>query len=272
MNLIYNKQIINFLIYFIVFSYFIFFIIIYLSYNRPNNELFHNYNLDKIDYKKDIKLNNYHIVCAKYNKNTDFLNKISISNTVLEKDKSNKIIEIDFNNDKIPNIANEATTYLYYIIKNYNNLPQNIIFIHDEDESWHHNGKISENIYEWIKKFEIENSHYYEINNTFICKCHCSYINEFLIFWEDCMKDKFGEFHKAHPSIGKGCAQFIISKNRILSNSRNFYVNLYKWLIDKTVGTGNGDPLNPYSGYNTGRYLEWSWRFIFSYGNYNFYP
>jgi hypothetical protein len=39
-------------------------------------------------------------------------------------------------------------------IENYDNLPENVIFIHDEDESWHHDGKITDNIYKWIDEYE----------------------------------------------------------------------------------------------------------------------
>ena len=47
--------------------------------------------------------NNYHIIVSKYKKDVSFLDKIGISYTVIDKNTA-------------PNKANEATSYLYYII------------------------------------------------------------------------------------------------------------------------------------------------------------
>jgi len=66
---------------------------------------------------------------------------------------------------------------------------------------------------------------------------------------------------KNTPSIG--CAQFIVSKKAIHKNPKDFYEKLYLWLIDNTNGEGSGDSNDLYSGYFTGRYLEWTWHLIF---------
>jgi hypothetical protein len=39
---------------------------------------------------------------------------------------------------------------------------------------------------------------------------------------------------------------------------------MYNWFIENTHGEGNGDKENLNSSFNTGRYAEWTWRFIFS--------
>ena len=66
------------------------------------------------------------------------------------------------------------------------------------------------------------------------------------------------------PDSGKCCAQFIVSKERIINKPIDFYKGLYKWLVENTNGEGNGDQNDIYSGYMTSRYAEWSWRYIFS--------
>ena len=93
----------------------------------------------------------YRIVVAKYQKDVSFLDETGIPYTVVTK-------------EEVPNKGHEATSYLYYIINNYDNLPQNLIFIHDENESWHHTGKITEHVHEWINDFEKKGSTYYEFN------------------------------------------------------------------------------------------------------------
>jgi len=198
--------------------------------------------------------NDYHIVCSKYNKNVDFLNEINIPYTIIDK-------------NTVPNKANEATSYLHYIINNYEKLPNNIIFIHDENESWHHDGKITDNIYNWINEYEKNGKLYYEFNNQVINKddpikngLNVAYND----FWDKCIKPKVGNVNDAIPESGKCCAQFIVSKSQILINTKEFYNVMYNWLINNTNGEGNGNPDDIYSGHNTSRYAEWSWRFIFS--------
>lgn len=201
-------------------------------------------------------LSNYYIVCAKYQKNCDFLNDIPIPSIVLQK-----------NIDGIPNIANEATTYLYYIIQNYDNMPKNVIFIHDENESWHHYGKITEEIYKWIKEYENQGSTYYEFNVDMNSESDYHYKNNtvFKDYYDTCLLQTIGPYETVEPKHGaKCCAQFIISRERILYRSKEFYEKIYKWLIDNTKGEGNGDENDMHSGYMTGRYLEWTWRFIFN--------
>ena len=59
-------------------------------------------------------------------------------------------------------------------------------------------------------------------------------------------------------------AQFIVSKNNVINHPKQFYENFYNWLVNNELPTT--DPgYNPgYDKYHTGRYAEWSWRFIFS--------
>lgn len=195
--------------------------------------------------------NSYFVVCSKYNKNTDFLKELSIPSIVIDK-------------NVVPNVANEATTYLYYILQNYDSLPENVIFIHDENESWHHDGKITENMEFWIKKYEESGSQYYEINKMTINKPDDYHNDAEKELWTQVFEPQLGNYNEVSPSTGKCCAQFIVSKNQIHKHPKDFYQKYYNWLIDNTAGEGNGDTNNIYSGYYTSRYAEWSWRFIFS--------
>jgi len=197
------------------------------------------------------KYADYLIICANYNKPTDFLNNIPIKSVVLKK------------GNEIPNKAHEATTYLYFIINNYDNLPENMFFIHDEDESWHHDGKISERIYEWIEKYEINGKTYYEVNDkeqnvkSWNNKTHEK-------FWNEVFKDYFGEYDKCKKVDGKCCAQFIVSKKNIQKHPKWLYEKYYKWLVENTNGQGNGNEQDEYSGFYTSRYAEWTWNTLLS--------
>jgi hypothetical protein len=201
--------------------------------------------------KESFQEREYLIVCAKYNKNTDFLKKTSIPSIVIEKNKD------------VPNVAHEATSYLYYILQNYESLPPNIIFIHDENGSWHHEGNITDNLEKWIKEYE-KKGLYYEFNNMKIEKPEDYHNEAEKELWTKVFEPHIGKYKEAAPFCGKCCAQFIVSKKQILKHPKSFYQDYYDWLLENTSGEGNGDPKDMYSGYNTSRYAEWSWRFLFS--------
>jgi len=213
------------------------------------------YFIKKIYFKKK-----YTIICARYNKNTDFLD-------ILSKKFDVKIIQkkgVSYNNKYVDHLvvnkAHEATSYLSYIIKYYDNLPDNMIFIHDENKSWHHEGLITDNIYEWIDMYETTNG-YYEFNNKKTDQCSWCYKRDvFNKLWEELFPNRKLEKHNFN---GKCCAQFIISKERILKNSKDFYMKYYNWLVTYTQDQGNGNIKNFYSGYWTSRYAEWLWKVIF---------
>lgn len=193
----------------------------------------------------------YFVVCARYNKNVDFLKEIGIPYKVIEK-------------TEVPNVANESTSYLYYIFKNYEILPENIIFIHDEDESWHHEGKITENIKGWIQEYEKLGRTYYEFNNETKKKPKHYTTKAEKKLWEEVLEPEIGKYSEAKPLEGKCCAQFIVSKKQVQKHPKKFYKDYYDWLLENTSDEGKGTRWDIYSGYHTGRYAEWSWRFIFS--------
>ena len=206
----------------------------------------------------------YHIICAKYQKSTDFLDELDppIRYSVLEKNKH------------VPNIAAEATTYLHYIIHNYDTLPKNLIFIHDENSSWHHEGKITDNVYGWIEEYEKLGKTYYEFNSHHTLSVDAveevQNLNRgsdnnkaYSDLWNTVFREYIGEFKNVRPKTGKCCAQFIVSRDAIRQHPREFYEKFYTWLTEKTSGEGIGSEDDIYSGYWTGRYAEYSWRFIF---------
>jgi len=217
------------------------------------------------------------IICARYKRDVSFLDKIKYKSVILTK------------NEDVPNIANESTTYLKYIIDNYEKLPEIMIFIHDENQSWHHDGKLTIRIPKMIDFFCKKKMGYYEFNNSKIDNDELINSEKVTNFWRDVFQKPlgFGEINEVLPIGRKCCAQFIVSKSRVLCRSKKFYVDYYDWLIKNTKSEGNGcksDISNEYykwlirdtrleeneykfdkfSGYNTGRYAEWTWYAVFN--------
>lgn len=200
------------------------------------------------------------IVCARYNKDISFLDNLDYKYTIVQKD-------VD-----VPNLANEASSYLHYIIKRYENLPKTTVFIHDEDESWHHDGKLTERLKYYLGLFSSKKMKYYEFNNivfedfgSFGTNSELKHFNEKCGFWDTVFKG-FGDIDDRLPITRRCCAQFIVSREAILRHPIEFYQNYYNWLIENSEpGTGGcANQFNPKSSYNTGRYAEWTWFALFN--------
>jgi len=70
---------------------------------------------------------NHQIVIARYNEDINYLLKYSNISIVYNKGDNN--IDLKFNYINLPNIGRESHTYLYHIIKNYDNLANKTLFI-----------------------------------------------------------------------------------------------------------------------------------------------
>jgi hypothetical protein len=155
--------------------------------------------------------------------------------------------------ETIPNKGNEASSYLQYIIENYNNLANYTFFIHGHRNSWHH----KENIDEKINNIII-NHDYYNLNDQNITTTyelsqreHNEYkiIIQLVPILENILNKKI-DFEKIKYRC---CAQFYVSKKNILLNDINVYKKLYEFIMNTNI-----------SSYFTSRLFEYTWHFIFT--------
>jgi hypothetical protein len=188
---------------------------------------------------------NYNIVISRYNKNVCWANKL--------KNNYINIIVYDKENNKNPhnipvNKGQEASSYLKYIVDYYDNLPDFTFFTHDEEYSWHHSGSIIDKFDEAVSS----NKLYYNIND----KCILGSIkNE----WYDEIKDWYNKYIEKYIPMSslpnkdwtvgyRGSAQFLVHKSIIRRLPKEFYKDLYNWIITT-------DEIN----YKTSRFMEWTW-------------
>jgi len=188
------------------------------------------------------------IVISRYNKDVDFIYKI----------KDAKIIIYDKNNSQNPynipvNKGNEASVYLKYIIDHYDSLSDFTFFMHDDEYAWHHSGSILDKYYE----AKISNKLYYNINDKCIQTQPFALQKElgekYVVFlsWYQQYIEKYiplsripKDFMYGHA----GSAQFLVHKSRIKHLPKQFYKNLYDWIITTNL-----------PNYYSGRFLEWTW-------------
>lgn len=222
------------------------------------------YTIIKINnLSKNINYSDYEIICARYIKDTSFLNNFKIKSNIIQ-----KCIDNSCNNNTCPNIGNEASSYLFYIINNWNKLPKNLIFIHDENSSWHHNGNITDNLSIWIKEYEDNGSIYYEFNSmtvdpTIIYNADSNKEPGFQKFYSENLEEYLGKWTDLPLKPRKCCAQFIVSRKQIKKNPLQMYVKIYNWIINDKLEDHN-DKTEKEKSYIKGLYCEFTWNFIFT--------
>lgn len=185
------------------------------------------------------------IVVSTHKKDVTWLNNFSKNYKIFlytKEDEKNKY--------NIPiNRGNEASAYLKYILDFYEYFPDLIFFIHDDEFSWHHSGSLILKLEEALDK----NLDYYNINDNCIMgniTPHPWY--DEIIEWYQKYIQEFIPIEKL-PSPEwtagyRGSAQFLVNKKNILNLPKNFYENLYNWIIDTDM-----------EGSKSGRFLEYTW-------------
>jgi hypothetical protein len=245
----------------------------YYELGYDNNNININDNINYINYNinNNINYNNIELVISRYNEDLEWLKNepfndipIIIYNKGINNDYINlpNIIKIE----KLPNVGREIHTYLYHIIRNYDNLADMTIFLpgsadlqhkygrsHDlvkrvkETMNTSFSGSIEENFVDSNYNFQIDNYLSSHSNNSNINKETGMKLSDVRPYGE-WFKNTFRNNQKNicitwNSIIG-------ISKKNILQNPKSFYVNLIKQIDDHQ---------NP----ETVHYFERSWHAVF---------
>ena len=174
------------------------------------------------------------IVVARYNEDVEWSKQFS---NVIIYNKGQKL-ENSYNEILLNNVGREGHTYYKYICDNYDKLTDYTIFL--QGHPFDHSPNIISNLHNYINKeinIEFEFLSEYIINSSLDLECSRYY--------------QCKNIHKTYERIfniniknrecvfGAG-AQFIVSKNRILKNTKEFYENIVK-ILEYTI-----DPLEVY--------------------------
>ena len=148
----------------------------------------------------------------------------------------NKPACIGYPADKLyecPNIGKEASSYLCYIIENYDKLPDYVAFIHGHDTSYHQTDTIL-NLLKDVKFTGYEPLNRKDYRNVFNDDVQEESPKK---NWE-LVRYFYDELGLNLPRPSKleytACAQFVVSKEVILSNSLETYKNILSWLLRRT--------------------------------------
>ncbi len=149
---------------------------------------------------------------------------------VYDKENSNNPYNVCINK------GNEASVYLKYIIDHYDILPILTFFIHNEEYSQYHSGKIMDKFEEALRN----NSKYYNINDKCIL-CDITtqeYYNDMMIWYNTYIQDyiplqNLGEQNWTQEC--RGGSQFLVHKDLIVMFPKLFYEKLYNWIITTNI-------------------------------------
>lgn len=160
------------------------------------------------------------ICTCHYKENLEWLKSSPWPVNVVHKDGGDPFPQ-EFLNWSIPNVGAEATSYLSYIIKRYDTLPDHVAFIHGHETSPHQLG--DRPLLDMIRDANKTKYHFVPLNNYWHCVVLLG-VHSYLLkgFEKYNLQDINPNF------IVCGGAQFIVSKERILKNSLDFYKTLYE--------------------------------------------
>ncbi len=197
-------------------------------------------NENIITFPENIKNRNVTVVIAHYSENVDWVQNLQYPYIIISKGGLKK--------EEFPNKGCEASSYLEYIINNYDHLNTYTLFLHAHRNSWHHKSNIDDKVNDNL----LFNKPYYNINEL--------KIDKIMIGSEEYRKMLEEDFHikydRKNKHLYRPAAQFYVHKDLILRNSKETYEKYYNFLRNTKEGS-----------YSTSRYFEYSWHIIFTHNN-----
>ena len=165
------------------------------------------------------------------------------------------------------NKGREATPYLSYIVENYNNLPDIIVFLHAHEkgypEAWHNDNADYDNVnaLRMLRLERVEEQGYVNLRCQPIPGCpdeiqpfrdppegHRVSEHVFPAAWQY----MFGEIEVPRVVGIACCSQFAVSRKQVLARPRNDYLRYLQWVTETELEDAV-----------SGRVMEYLWHIIF---------
>lgn len=150
--------------------------------------------------------------------------------------------------ETIPNFALEASSYLWYIIKNYDGLPERISFVHGHESSIHQRIPI----FKSIEKYGLH-SHFVDLNRHMNAYLIMKPESHFCLLWDELMRPCFGAMPKVVNF--RGMAQFAIHRDVVRHRPKWLYEKLLEVSFEISRTKGMSEML--------GYFFESFWHVIF---------
>jgi hypothetical protein len=219
-------------------------------------------NKEKIEYLNN-EVNSFEVVVARYNEDLSWIEKEFPNDkiTIYNKGKNDISVHSGVTIKKLENIGRESHTYINYIIENYDNLPDRVLFLQGNPFT-HMNFTFKPlSVYKKIKQSNCKNIVAKGCFFTNTGKQRNILIDLKQTRWQDTVYKNldFADFKDQYVDIDSFAeeyfftnleANFAVDKCRIIARPKKYYINLIS-LLD------NNAPIE-------GHYLERLWDIVFS--------
>lgn len=190
------------------------------------------------------------IVTSHYNEKLDWLEETKLPVVVCSKSMASPFCQASDNKGR------EASAFLKFIIDNYDQLPDHIAFIHGHENAWHQS--FPKSILEIIESCADYSNHgYISLNNYFLDDREIN-SNANMQTLHEIWDMMFRPYLNRDPPdylLSDCCAQFIVSKERVLNLPKMAYEKWYSYImIDNPIDDG---------GYEISVVFEYMWHLIF---------
>lgn len=183
-------------------------------------------------YKEDLSWMENPIISKKYN--------FSIYSKT---DKTKNYIDV--------NKGNESTSYLKFIIDNYDSLPEHLFFIHGHDKAYHQDFTMTE----ILKNFKITNKTFISLNRRdwYVENMRTQHTTEYNMLLKNW---SFNDLPIPDQLSYYSCAQFYTNSCNIKKNPLELYKKMFEWLITTNI-----------NNYWSSRFFEYTWYYILTHNN-----
>lgn len=202
-----------------------------------------------------------HVIISKHKDNVEWVNKLNMPYTIIDKLTTK-------------NLGSEAWSYIHFIISNYHDLPDRMLFVHGHDMSYHQDYPtvhIANNL-NWDLQYMNINSRKFDEQYMSVFgdfeDVERGYRKSYELWIKNSWTEVFGDFILPHTLTFLGHAQFLVCKEFVLRHDKPFYERILKWLetttIDEKLYIGRSEMFNKKEAYVSGRILEYTWHYIFT--------
>src|SRR3989338_1562989 len=136
------------------------------------------------------------------------------------------------------NKGKSETNLLKFVSDFYDQLPQNLIIVHQYERKFYHDGSLVDILNDPNFETTYRNSitpGFWNFNKILLGNV-AEQIPRMMEsgWWPNCMEKYFGPIQSYGDFTlnKKACAQFVVSRDRIRSLPREFYANMYAWMVE----------------------------------------
>ena len=185
------------------------------------------------------------VVVAHHDEDTSWVNNLKYKYEIISKARIPR--------EHAPNKGNEASSFLQYIIFNYDNLDDVSVFVHGHRNAWHHKENMDEKMNRMVFDKNYYNINTNDTNNSLTMLVHfpmeLAKMKQMLPELGAILNIKFDP----EKIVYRNSAQFYVRKELIKMHSRETYFKLHEWLMRSKE-----------SSYYTSRAFEYIWHIIFT--------